>query len=236
MSTARTLLSVLAVGLGAGTLSAQDGGFDPEQLALVYHRVSSEAFEVNRVAEASSAVRSASNFDRPDVLKAEVARLQSLLAAANAAQEFTTRVNDRISEYDHARGEFAITLFTPGYYMPVQAFGQEYQVVFANAGALKAIPMPKEEARGFDERLNGMGRRITNEIRFRITGKSDPAGAVTGARVVGPRSSRRGSSTRTAMSSSPRTSQRPAPWRPPARTAPPRSMPPSRTSPDCGSA
>jgi hypothetical protein len=178
------LLAALAVSLGTATLSAQDGGFDSEQLALVYHRVSSEAFEVNRVAEASSVVRSASNFDRPDVLRAEVARLQSLLAAANAAHEFTTRVNDRISEYDHTRGEFAITLFTPGYYMPVQAFGQEYQVVFANAGSLKAIPMAKEEARDFDARLNGMGRSVINEIRFRITGKGDPAGAVTGARVV----------------------------------------------------
>jgi hypothetical protein len=184
MSRGRLLLALLAAGLPAGPAPAQDGGLDPEQVALAWHRVSNEPFDFNRVAEASAVVRGASNFDRPDVLKAEIARLQGLLAGVGPTQEFMTRVNDHISEYDHTHGEFFITLFTPGYYMPVQAFGQEYQVVFANAGGLKAIPMAKEEARGFDERLNRMGRRVTNEIRFRITGKGDPAGAVTGARVV----------------------------------------------------
>jgi hypothetical protein len=174
---------LVALCLGAAAL-AQDGGLDPEQVALAYHRLSNEALDFARVADGSDAVRRASNFDRPDVLKAEIARLQGQLAAVNPAQEFTTRVNDHISEYDHTRAEFSITLFTPGYYLPVHAFGQEYQVVFANAGSLKAIPMAKEEARDFDARLNGMNRGVINEIRFRITGKGDPAGAVTGARVA----------------------------------------------------
>jgi hypothetical protein len=185
MSTGRMLPVLLVASLGLGPAArAQDGGLDPEQVALAYHRLANEALDLARVAQASDAVRRASNFDRPDVLKAEIARLQGVLAAVNPAQEFTTRVNDHISEYDHARAEFSITLFTPGYYLPVQAFGQEYQVVFANAGSLKAIPMAKEEARGFDERLNGMNRGVINEVRFRITGKGDPAGAVTGARVA----------------------------------------------------
>ena len=174
---------LVALCLGATAL-AQDGGLDPEQVALAYHRISNEALDLARVAEGSDPVRRASNFDRPDALKAEISRLQGLLTAADPAREFTTRVNDHISEYDHARAEFSITLFTPGYYLPVRAFGQEYQVVFANAGGLKAIPMAKDEARGFDERLTGMNRGVINEIRFRITGKGDPAGAVTGARVV----------------------------------------------------
>lgn len=185
MRAAGRLPALLAASLCLGSATvAQDAGLDPEQVALAYHRLSNEALELTRVADASEVVRRASNFDRPDARKAEIARLEGLLASVNPAQEFTTRVNDHISEYDHARGEFSITLFTPGYYLPVRAFGQEYQVVFANAGRLKAIPMPKEEARGFDERLNGMNRGVTNEIRFRITGKGDPAGAVTGARVV----------------------------------------------------
>lgn len=185
MRAGRMLPALLVASLSLGSAAgAQDGGLDPEQVALAYHRVSNDALDLARVAEASDAVRRASNFDRPDVLKAEMARLQGLLASVNPGREFTTRVNDHISEYDHARAEFSITLFTPGYYLPVQAFGQEYQVVFANAGSLKAIPMAKEEARGFDARLNGMNRGVINEIRFRITGKGDPAGAVTGARVA----------------------------------------------------
>ena len=185
MRAGRMLPALLVASLGLGSAArAQDGGLDPEQVALAYHRLSNEALDLVRVAEASDPVRRASNFDRPDVLKAEIARLQGLLAAVNPAREFTTRVNDHISEYDHTRAEFSITLFTPGYYLPVRAFGQEYQVVFANAGSLKAIPMAKEEARGFDARLNGMNRGVINEIRFRITGKGDPAGAVTGARVA----------------------------------------------------
>src|SRR5687767_13085667 len=172
MRSGRMLAAVLAAGLSFGVAGlAQDGGLDPEQVALAYHRLSNDTLDLARVAQASDAVRRASNFDRPDVLKAEIARLQGLLASVNPAREFTTRVNDHISEYDHTRAEFSITLFTPGYYLPVQAFGQEYQVVFANAGSLKAIPMPKEDARGFDERLDGMNRGVINEIRFRITGK-----------------------------------------------------------------
>jgi hypothetical protein len=159
-------------------------GMDPVQLALLYHKLTGDPLDLRAVAEASETVRRATNFDKPDAVKAEMARLSALLAAAGAGQEFTASINDRISEYDRDRGEFSITLLTPGYYMPVQAFGQEYQVVFANAERLRAIPMAKDSARDFDTRLNGMGRSVLDEIRFRIIGQGDPAGAVTGARVV----------------------------------------------------
>lgn len=175
-------IALVAAG-GLATAAAQSDGLDPVQVALAYHKLSGEPLDLQRVAEASETVRRASGFDRPDAIKAEVARLQALLAGV-ADQEFLTRVNDGISQYDHERGEFSIMLFTPGYYLPVQAFGQEYQVVFANADGSRAIAMAKEEARDFDTRLGAIGRRVINEIRFRVTGKGDPAGAVTGQRVV----------------------------------------------------
>ncbi len=181
----RALLFATIALTGALPAAARQGdGMDPVQVALVYHKLSGEPLDLRVVAEASEAVRRASNFDKPDAIKAEVARLQALLAPAVGGQEFTASINDRISEFDHQRGEFSITLFTPGYYMPVQAFGLEYQVVFANAERLRAIPMARDSARDFDLQLNGRGRNVLNEIRFRIIGKGDPAGAVTGARVV----------------------------------------------------
>lgn len=164
--------------------SAQSQGFDEELVALAYHKVSGDPLDLRRVAERSELVMRASNFDKPDMMEQEMARLQALLAAAGTAQEFTMRVNDAISDYDHQRGEFSVSLFTPGYYVPVQALGQQYQLVFANAESARPIPMAKDEARVFDIRLGQLGRSVTNDLRFRVIGRGDPAGAVTGPRVI----------------------------------------------------
>jgi hypothetical protein len=174
----------MALVLLPGAVGAQTDGFDKEAVALLYHKISGEALDFQAAAGMSEAVRRASNFDRADVIKAEVERLKSQLATANLAQEFTIRVSDSISDYNHDRSEFSIVLFTPGHFVPVQAFGQEYQLAFANAEGAHAIPMPKEEAREFDARLNKTGRAVTDEIHFRVIGKGDPAGGVTGARVI----------------------------------------------------
>jgi hypothetical protein len=163
---------------------AQTDGFDPEQAALIYHKLSGEPLDFNAIAQRSRAVTRASGFDRPDALKAEIARLQRELDAADPAREFKIRVNDSVSQYDHDRGEFSITLFQPGYFVPIQAFGRQYQIAFANNEAARPIAMPKETAREFDAQLNRIGRSVVNEIRFRIVGQGDPSGAVTGANVV----------------------------------------------------
>jgi hypothetical protein len=175
---------VLALGATGATGAVRQADFDPMHVALVWHKLTGEPLDLAALAERSDAVRRASNFDRPDAVKAERARLEALLAGADPAREFTLRVSDNISQYDHDKGEFPIALFQPGYYVPLQAFGKEYQVVFANAASAQAIPMAKEPAREFDARLNAMRRNVTNEIRFRVIGKGDPTGAVTGALVV----------------------------------------------------
>ncbi|HEV8712555.1 MAG TPA: hypothetical protein VGX03_06980 [Candidatus Binatia bacterium] len=157
---------------------------DHEAIALAYHKLSGKPLDLEKLAAESQAVRNISNFDRPDAIKAEVARLQTLLAAADPGHEFVMRVSDNISEYDHNRGEFSIRLFEPGTYVPVNAFGQHYQLAFANAERAHAIPMPKEEARVFDQQLSQSYRSVTNEIHFKVVGHGDPGGAVTGARVI----------------------------------------------------
>jgi hypothetical protein len=164
---------------------AQQGvGLDERLIALTYHKVSGDALDVRAAAERGEAVQRVSTFDRPDAVRSEMARLQAELAAASPAREFVMRVTDQISEYDHDRGEFSIVLFRPGYFVPVDAFDQRYQLVFANAERARAIAMDKAHARDFDARLNQAGRSVVNEIRFRVIGAGDPAGAVTGARVI----------------------------------------------------
>jgi hypothetical protein len=178
------LVAALSLAAPLGGVSAQSDGFDEPLVALTYHKLSGEPLDLAAVAERSPAVQRATQFDRPDVLKAEIARLESELAAAEPKREFFVRVSDNISQYDHERGEFSVMLFQPGFYVQLQAFGQEYRLVFANGDGARAIPMPKEEARLFDQQLSAMGRAVTNEIRFRVIGKGDPAGGVTGARVI----------------------------------------------------
>jgi len=183
----RWLLFAVALGalaFASSGVRAQSDGFDPDEAALIYHKLTSDPIDFTAVAQRSPAVQRTSNFDRPDAIKVETARLQAALAAADPAREFTIRVNGNISQYDHERGEFSISLFSPGYYIPMQAFGQQYQIAFANADSARPIAMPKEVAREFDTQLNRIGRGVVNEVRFRIIGKGDPAGAVTGARVV----------------------------------------------------
>jgi hypothetical protein len=182
----RTLISAAAmiVGILPLALRAQDTGFDEARVALTYHHLTGDPLDVRAVAERSDAARRASNFDRPDVVNAEAAKLTKELDGMDTQHVFVLSVNDRISEYDHDRGEFTIQLFAPGTYVPVQAFGQQYQLVFANAAGAASIPMPREQARAFDARLNSMGRSVLDQLRFRIVGRGDPAGAVTGDRVI----------------------------------------------------
>jgi Domain of unknown function (DUF4852) len=163
---------------------AQQEGFDDEVAALTYHKVSSDPFDTQAVAARSQTAMRATNFDRPDVIATEQKRLDAQLASANAAREFTITIDDRITQYDHASSQFSIELFTPGYYIPFQAFGQQYRIVFANAASARAIPMDKEQAREFDARLNSFGRQIKNEVHFKIIGKGDPTGAINGNLVV----------------------------------------------------
>lgn len=163
---------------------AQTEAFDEEAVALAYHKVSGAPLDLERAAGQTTAVMRASGFDRPDVIKAQIARLQDRLAASSAATEFVISVNTTITQYDHDLSEFSVQLFTPGHYVPLDAFRQSYRLVFANADRARRMPLPKDEARAFDGRLNSIGRSVTAETRFRVVGKGDPAGAVADGQVI----------------------------------------------------
>lgn len=163
---------------------AQDDGFDSLAVVLTYHKITGEPFDFERAAAQSDAAMRASGFDRPDVLKAQIAQLQQRMAASNPAAEFVISVNNSLEAYDHDQGEFSIGLFTPGHYVPVRVFHLEYRLVFANAERARRLPMPKDQAREFDARMNSMGRQLTSEIRFKVTGKGDPSGAVADGNVI----------------------------------------------------
>lgn len=176
----------LLIGLTcAGSAQAAGRDFDPEQLVLTYHKLAGKPFDVDRYAASSNIVARASGFDRPDVLKQEVARVRAIFDAGSDSIDFETDIQNSISDYDHDKGEFSIAIFEPGSYMPVSFHGQQYRVVFANAGAARAIRMPKEEAREFDRGIMRDGSRgVLTSVKFRIVGDGDPAGAVDGQNVV----------------------------------------------------
>lgn len=179
----RAALALVLLSPGAAA-RAQGDALDSTRLALTWHKLTREPIDLRAVAERSDAVRRVSQFDHRDAVAAEATRLQSQLDAADPSHEFVVRVSDQISQYDHDKGEFSIGLFQPGSYLPIRAFGEEYRVAFANAERARVIAMPKEEARVFDARLDQAGRQVTDEVRFRVTGKGDPAGGVTGPHVV----------------------------------------------------
>lgn len=181
------ILATIACGatlLFAERLEAQSEGFDSTAVAAAYHKLSGDSLDLQAAAQQSASVQRATQFDKPDATTAEVTRLRAFIASADPSREFVVSVNDNISQYDHEHGEFSIGLFQPGYFVPLEAFGQRYQLVFANAERVRAIPMEKAAARDFDAKLNAMGRGVLNEIHFKVTGQGDPAGAVTGPRVV----------------------------------------------------
>lgn len=159
--------------------------FDPEQLALTYHKLAGKPFDFERYAGQSRAVAQASGFDRPDALKQEIARLRAVFDSASDQIVFETDIQNSISDYNHERGEFQVAIFEPGSYMPVQFNHQQYRVVFGNADLARALRMPKEEAREFDRKIMRDGSRaVMTPVKFRIVGDGDPAGAVDGQYVV----------------------------------------------------
>jgi hypothetical protein len=180
----RAASPTLLILVAAVALAAQADGFDPQVVALTFHKVSGAPLDTQAMAAQSQAAMRASGFDRPDVIAAEQKRLDAQLAAMNPAQEFTITIDDRISQYDHNTGQFSIELFTPGAFIPLRVFNREYRVVFANAASARAIPMPKDQARDFDATLNAFGRQVNTEVRFKVTGKGDPVGGVLGDLVV----------------------------------------------------
>ena len=135
--------TVLLVG-AVVALSAQSDGFDPEVVALTFHKVSGAPLDTQALASQSQAAMRASGFDRPEVIAAEQKRLDAQVASMNPAQEFTITIDDSISQYDHNTGQFSIELFNPGTFIPVRAFNREYRLIFANAASARAIAMPKE--------------------------------------------------------------------------------------------
>ena len=183
-SSALALLTLLMLPGPVSMAAQSDDGFDPEAAALTYHKVSRDQFDTRAVASRSQAAMRATNFDRPDAIAAEQKRLDAQVESMDPSREFTITIDDRITEYDRTSSQFAIELFTPGYYIPFEAFGQQYRIVFANAASARAIPMPIDQAREFDTRLNAFGRQIKNEVHFRVIGKGDPSGAINGNLVV----------------------------------------------------
>jgi len=152
--------------VGVVALSAQSDGFDPDVVAMTFHKVSGTPLDTQAMAAQSQAAMRASGFDRPDVIAAEQKRLDAQLASMNPGREFTITIDDSISQYDHNTGQFSIELFNPGTFIPVRAFNREYRLVFANAASARAIPMPKDQAREFDATLNSFGRQVNTEVRF----------------------------------------------------------------------
>src|SRR5262245_38055937 len=180
----RAIALTLCVVLARLVVSAQSDGFDPEIVALTFHKVSGAPLDTQALAAQSQAAMRATGFDRPDVIATEQKRLDAQLASMNLAQEFTITIDDSISQYDHNTGQFSIELFNPGTFIPVRAFNREHRLVFANAASARAIAMPKEQAREFDAKLNSLGRQVNTEVRFKVTGKGDPVGGVLGDLVV----------------------------------------------------
>ncbi len=169
---------------------AQDAGFDDQQVAFTWHKVTGEPLDLRELAERSEIVQRSSGFDRPEAIGKELARLQGLFDGADASTVFTITTNEYIQEYDHTRGEFPVQGFQPGRYLafhyPERGYPtRDYRLVFTGAGAASTIPMPdKEQARTFDTLLRQNHRTVQNRIRFRVVGKGDPEGVVTGQRVI----------------------------------------------------
>jgi hypothetical protein len=182
--TIRAAASSVFVVLALVVVLAQSEGFDPETVALTFHKVSGAPLDTQTLAAQSEAARRASGFDRPDVIAAEQKRLDAQLASMNPAQEFAITIDDSISQYDHTSGQFTVELFNPGTFIPVRVFNREYRIVFANAASARAIPMPRDAAREFDARLNSLGRQVKTEVHFKVVGKGDPVGGVLGDLVV----------------------------------------------------
>lgn len=189
-TTRALVLALLAVGALLPVAVAEEAGFDEQRIAFTWHRATGEPLDLRELAEHSEIVQRSSGFDRPDAIAAELARLQGLFDAADAATVFTLTTREYVEEYDHVRGEFPVQGLQPGRYVsfvyPERASPmREYRLVFTGADAARAIPMPdKEQARAFDTRLRQAHRSLEHRVRFRVVGKGDPEGVVTGARVV----------------------------------------------------
>ena len=187
----RGMLVSAALLLGmAGTLRAEEAGFDEPRIVFTWHKLTGEPIDLRELAEHSDIVQRSTGFDKPEAIATELARLQTLFDAADAGTEFTITTNEYIGEYDHERGEFPVQGFEPGRYLsftwPERLYpGREYRLVFTDPGPARAIPMPdKEQARTFDTLLRQQNRSVQNRVRFRVAGKGDPEGVVTGQRVV----------------------------------------------------
>lgn len=180
------LFALVAVALAANAWADEPAEeLDPEVLVLTWHKISGAPFDFDRAVNFSPKMAGAPTFDRPDIIKAEKARIQAIIDAGSKEMEFATTVSDGIGQYDHERGEFPVNLFQPGVYLQYRLHYVDYRLVFANAGIARAIVMPnKEEARAFDQKLLAAGRRVETQVRFRIVGSGDPQGGVGGDRVM----------------------------------------------------
>ncbi len=168
-----------AMGLAA-ELAVQ---LQPEYAALYYYKASGEPFDFAAAANLAPSVAKANAFDKQQAAQAEIDRLHKASDQVTGDRTFLTSVNTPISDYDFGAGEFSIGMFGPGSFVPMAAFNKRYQLIFENADAIRAIKMPKEEARQFDAAI-GPGRAVVAQVYYRLTGAGDPTGVSASANTI----------------------------------------------------
>ena len=175
VATALFGLSLVAASQAAPSQSAGNTiEFTDNYGALFYYKASKEPFDIAAAAAKSRSVQFASPIDRAKLQAAEEERIRKGLETVSTEQSLTVNVSVFISPYDPEKKEFSIDLFEQGHYIPVEAYGKDFQLIFENAESYRALKAQEADTRKINNTLYASSAKAV--VDFRLTGAGDPTG------------------------------------------------------------
>lgn len=150
--------------------------------ALFYYKTSNEAFDIDAAAANAREVQTAGPFDKQKQQAMEADRIRKALAEVNGDRLLTISVITSISTYDQARQEFSIGLFEEGKYIPFNAYGRDFHLIFENAEAYRVLMLSETEARKVNDQ--SFAKAVTVKVDFHLSGAGDPTGTSVSTNTV----------------------------------------------------
>jgi hypothetical protein len=163
----------------------------------IYHKLTGEPIDFDGIGAMLDKVARAGQFDKANVLAAEITKMKSDYEASDPEATYSARVRTNL-KYDLDKERFAVELFEPGrhlLYRPLvglgvhsrytaQANALHHKVIFANGESARFIAVPKEKAAkiGNVAQHGSTGTGVDLEVRF--VGTGDPTGAVEGHNIL----------------------------------------------------
>lgn len=165
----RTSTGNAAGGAALGGRTGELVNPDAETMVLLYHQLAGLPPPTQRWVESDARVTRASAADKAAQRELVRAELNAALAAVRDTGFIRLTLDDHLSEYDPAYGEFTLRALAPSSTVPFRGLQQEVSLRFANGRDAQVWAVPAQQAQTINDSFS-YGRNVHLDVLLKITG------------------------------------------------------------------